>query len=128
MLRRAEKDGRPTYADPQMSYVKLNRVKGTGGNEDETDAKLMRRLIVRSSGTGKLLRNFSIKSIHAMSPWPAQNAIRMTVLDPSQGGVVQLAFAFGKEADSAARAADALKALQKERRGLGLPDFSQLPS
>jgi hypothetical protein len=52
----------------------------------------------------------------------------MTVLDPSQGGVVQLAFAFGKEADSAARAADALKALQKERRGLGLSDFSQLPS
>ncbi len=72
-------------------------------------------------------QNLSLKNVHAMSPWQQQNAIRLTVLDVANEGVVQLVFAFGKEADSARKAADVLKVLQKERRGLGLSDFSVLP-
>ncbi len=55
LFKKVDKDGKATWGETQDAYIKINRLKGTGGPEDEDDKTLMRRIIVRNVVTGKLL-------------------------------------------------------------------------
>ncbi len=55
-----------------------------------------------------------------------QSAIRVSVPN-AENKLEMYLFGFSKEENAPAKAAACLRAIQKERRGLGLDDFSQLP-